>query len=106
MYTDTIKYMLDGMERYGEQKKLLRGGFYRTISKGGNAYMSYEEYSALYFGWTTADWKDLGTDIKLLKTTTMDYVKGLARNELMVDPDEHQIRYLTCCKVTRQDMPW
>jgi hypothetical protein len=93
----------DDNKRIGVQK---RGWLYRNLRKGGSALMEYEQVKATCEGIMNLGWKDLGYDLKTLKGYAGTVVKDLAKNELMIDPDEHKIGYLTCTKVQPADIPW
>jgi len=81
-----------------------RGTFFRGLYKG--SYMDAEDVRNMCQEIMNSSWKDLGDDLKALKTYAADTVEKLAENQLMVDPDAHGVGYLTCTKIEPKDFLW
>lgn len=83
-----------------------RGAFFRKIRQGGSAYMEYAEMRRAMERIMPSAVENLDEDLALLKEHASASVEELARNELMLDVEACGLGYLTCTKVTMEDMPW
>ncbi|KAF2652351.1 hypothetical protein K491DRAFT_577216, partial [Lophiostoma macrostomum CBS 122681] len=102
LFRDTLANRFAALEK----SKRLSGTLVRQIKRAGDEYMDYEHVKELCRNILKSEWKDLAHDLKLIKGYAATIVSDLAKNELMIDPDEHGIGYLTCTKVRAQDIPW
>ncbi|KAF2275201.1 uncharacterized protein EI97DRAFT_379662, partial [Westerdykella ornata] len=100
LFRDAIANGLRALER----KK--RGTCYRKILAGGSAYLDYPEIRDSCRKIMLTEWDDLAEDLKSLKAYASHIVEKVGANELMIDPDTNGIGYLTCVKVSAEDIPW
>ncbi|KAI8940800.1 hypothetical protein NX059_002063 [Plenodomus lindquistii] len=85
---------------------LKRGKVFRQIYKGGSAYMVYEEMERMMKRIMPSAVGNLSEDLALLKVYASEFVKELARNELMLDVEASGVGWLTCVRIEREDIPW
>jgi hypothetical protein len=81
-----------------------RGTFFRGLHKG--SYMDTEDVRGMCQEIMNSSWKDLSDDLKALKAYAADTVEMLAKNQLMIDPDTHEVGYLTCIRIESKDFLW
>lgn len=105
LFRDTVARCLHNIDK-PKQRSINRGSIYRKIHKGGSAYLGFEEVQIICHGTMQTSWRDLGGELNILKEYASEIVRDLARNELMIDPEEHKIGYLTCTKIKPEDIPW
>jgi hypothetical protein len=88
----------------------LDGGaaFYRAIRDGGEAYLDTEEQTnTSAFPLSPKKAATLDHRLGLVKNEVSKYVADLLVNESRYDPGEMgELRYLTCCKVEDDELPW
>ena len=85
------------------------GTYYRTLSKGGDAYLPAEKQAEKLCeisGYGMRHWEDVAQDLKALKDFAMRAVALLVKNNLFLEPVSAGIEYLTCTEVTADDYPW
>lgn len=83
--------------------------YYRTLSKGGDAYLPADKQVTKLCGISGSgieDWDEVAIDLKVLKEFAMEVVAPLVKNNLTLDPVSVGIEYLTCTEVTADDYPW
>lgn len=118
LFRDTLTSVLRSNDK-SEVDSLKRGGFFRKISKGGSAYMAFEDVRQVLLRVMPSAVETLREDLNDLKAFASKVVKELARNELSLDGDEiarsevvrkdkKRVRaeWLTCAKVEEKDVPW
>lgn len=82
------------------------GKLYRGIAKGTLRWVQTDYLREVCGGVMKLAWKELGEDVVKLRGCAKGAVERLADNQLMIDPDEHGVGYLTCVKVEEGDVPW
>ncbi|KAL9119820.1 MAG: hypothetical protein Q9187_003627 [Circinaria calcarea] len=85
------------------------GTYYRTLSKGGDAYLPAEKQAAKLCGISGPGmevWDEVAIDLNILKEFAIKAVAPLVKNNLTLDPVSVGIEYLTCTEVTADDYPW
>ncbi|KAG9200214.1 hypothetical protein G6514_007426 [Epicoccum nigrum] len=97
---------------------LKRGEFFRKVSRGGSAYMVFEDVRAVLLRVMPSAVETLREDLNDLKASASELVGELARNELSLDGDEvartevvkdgKRIKagWLTCAKVEDREILW
>lgn len=83
--------------------------FYRAIEKAGSAYLDAQDYANFHnlFQMSTKGRTILYDKLRLLKFEVKKYVSSLLVNRSQLDIEaEGELQHLTCCEVTRADMPW
>ncbi|PVI07589.1 hypothetical protein DM02DRAFT_700470 [Periconia macrospinosa] len=91
---------------YNRNAVLDRGIFFRNLAKGAFEPLDGERVRKVCHGFMRAEWKDFSDDLHKLKEYAAKAASDLAINQLMIDPDTHEVGYLTCVKVTNEDFPW
>jgi len=86
---------------------------YRTMAKGGDAYLSLkevqtwlEEYKVGTLDYAQWDSLELEEDLRIMKTYAQKEVQALIVNQSMLGVEEEGIEYLTCTKVENDELPW
>ncbi|KAF2095063.1 hypothetical protein NA57DRAFT_79552 [Rhizodiscina lignyota] len=80
------------------------GRIYRTLRRGGDAYLpSNPTIQQLAFDRT---WDEFDRDLKMLKGYARRVAADLAKNRLIIDPGNHDLGYLTCAEINLDDAPW
>ncbi|KAF2868315.1 hypothetical protein BDV95DRAFT_500755 [Massariosphaeria phaeospora] len=106
VFHDHLTYALRTLA-FDKKASLKRGVLFRTIHKGVNAYMEYEYARDLCKKIMPLGFKrEFGQDLKNLKEHAALITRHLAKNELMIDPDQHDLGYLTCTKIEDADIIW
>jgi hypothetical protein len=86
---------------------------YRTMSKGDDAYLAFddvktwrEEYKVAT--WDCAQWDtlELKEDLKIMKEYAQKQVKPLVEHHSILGLEEEGIEYFTCTKVENDELPW
>ena len=90
----------------GSKYSLNRGRLFRKISKGGSECISFESMRRLMEKVMPSALDSLSEDLNMLKEHAKEYVKDLAKNELLLDVETNGVNYLTCTKITAKDIPW
>ncbi|PSN70952.1 hypothetical protein BS50DRAFT_486658, partial [Corynespora cassiicola Philippines] len=103
MFRDTIARELESLDN-DRRSSLRKGIFYRKIH--GEDYLDYESTKSIGQGLVGGRWESLGKELKELKRDAAQVVEEVAKNELMIDPAAHGIEYLTCTKISEEDIPW
>ncbi|KAF2854346.1 hypothetical protein T440DRAFT_515065 [Plenodomus tracheiphilus IPT5] len=104
-FRDILARQFQALE-HSSSASLKRGKVFRQLHRGGSAYMVYKEMERLMKRIMPSAVPNLSEDLGVLKEFAREYVKGLARNELMLDVDTNQVGYLTCSRIGREDIPW
>ncbi|TKA73474.1 hypothetical protein B0A55_05945 [Friedmanniomyces simplex] len=81
-------------------------GFYRTLHRGGDAYMAFEDVLASWKGAGAKEQRveaELRTHVKMLKARGVDIVAPLVRSSLQLE-GRGRLRYLSCGEVG--GLPW
>jgi len=103
MFQDWLATSLDE----AEDDPIQRGAVYRTLHKGGEAYLPvwevYEKMKELGVGF---EHRELAEDMEALKELAKGIVKELCKNNVMLDVDRNKIQHLTCAEFEDEDMPW
>jgi hypothetical protein len=113
---------LTGVLRSNDESRappLKRGGFFRKISRGGSAYMAFEDVRGMLLRVMPSAVDTLREDLNDLKAFASGVVEEVAKNELSLDGDEIarsevvtrdgkriKAEWLTCAKVEEKDIPW
>ena len=104
-FRDNLARELTNLED-DKRGSLRRGKLFRKIFKAGSAYMDYEDMRRLLQRVMPSAVDSLSEDLALLKEHASEYVKDLAKNELMLDVEANNVSYLTCTQITAEDIPW
>ena len=92
-----------------EQDREYDGSYFRAIAKGGDAYLPFETVSRKlnrFKGGDYGSWAEVGNDLRMVKEAAGKEVEELVKNNLMLDVEAANIKYLTCTKVDNADYPW
>lgn len=104
-FRDQVAKRISAIDRH-KQASLHRGTFHRGIKKGTLPWMETEHMREVCKKIMPLHWKELNEELVLLREHAAKVVGELAANELMIDPDENGVNYLTCAKVTSEEVPW
>jgi hypothetical protein len=104
VFRDQLAQRIHQLER--SRDSLSRGTLFRGLHKGTLPCLETEHVRTICQGTMHSDWHDLSDDLKRLKDYAGQLVAELAVNELMIDPDAHDVGYLTCAKIKNEDVPW
>ena len=102
-------WLARNLHTYRGNGKGYYGTCYRTMSKGGDAYLPAEKQAeklGVIRGCGMRDWEDVAEDLKVMKDFAMKAVAVLVKNNLFLEPVSTGIEYLTCTEVTADDYPW
>lgn len=118
IFRDTLSSILRSNDA-SKALTLKRGGFFRKISRGGSAYMAFEDVRQALLRVMPSAVETLREDLNDLKDAAKKEVEELARNESSLDWDEVartevvtregkrvKAEWLTCAKVEEKDIPW
>ena len=118
IFRDTLSSILRSNDA-SKALTLKRGGFFRKISRGGSAYMAFEDVRQVLLRVMPSAVETLREDLNDLKDAAKKEVEELARNESSLDWDEVartevvtrevkrvKAEWLTCAKVEEKDVPW
>ncbi|KAE8349121.1 hypothetical protein BDV28DRAFT_152187 [Aspergillus coremiiformis] len=99
------------MAVYEDRTYFARDGgaaFYRTIYKGGDAYLDTKEQQKLNaFPLNVHEARILKERLDILKDDMSKFVSVLLINESRYDPGVMgELPYLTCCKIDDDELPW
>lgn len=91
-------------------REALDGGyaFYKALHDGGQAYLHHLDFQNFhsYFPMSAKACNVLEANMAILKEDVRSFVKDLMRNNVHVDPKEHDINWLTCAHLEKEDYPW
>jgi hypothetical protein len=118
LFRDTLTTVLRSNDE-SKVEPLKRGGFFRKISRGGSAYMAFEDVRRVLLRVMPSAVDTLREDLNDLKASASEVVEEVAKNELSMDGDEVarsevvtkdgkriKAEWLTCAKVEEKDIPW
>jgi hypothetical protein len=83
--------------------------FYHQIGEGGQAYLSHETFQNFhkYFPMSSKACNVLEANMGIMKEEVKHFVKDILVNNVNVDNVGYpHLRWLTCVKVTKEDLPW
>ena len=118
LFRDTLTSVLRSNDE-SAAPPLKRGEFFRKVSRGGSAYMVFEDVRKMLLQVMPSAVETLREDLNDLKAFASGIVGDLARNGLSLDGEEVarsevvtkdgkrvKAGWLTCAKVDEKDIPW
>ncbi|KAF2004487.1 hypothetical protein P154DRAFT_387942, partial [Amniculicola lignicola CBS 123094] len=105
IFRDGLVHELNAVQK--RSGVLRRGKVFRALFKGTCDFMDYDNVKdacRLIKSSGIGEWALAREALDCLKEYVAEVVKDLVKNELLIDPEAHNIGWLTCVKV--EDVPW
>jgi hypothetical protein len=82
--------------------------FYAALAEGGQAYLSHLDFQEFhrYFPMSIKACHVLEANMGVLKEDIKQFVAPLVQQRTHLKRDEYDIRWLTCCSIEKEDLPW
>ncbi|KIW97107.1 uncharacterized protein Z519_02499 [Cladophialophora bantiana CBS 173.52] len=82
--------------------------FYAALHEGGQAYLNHMDFQEFhkYFPMSIKACHVLEANMGVLKEDVKRFVDDLMIERTHLKRDEHEIYWLTCAKIEKEDMPW
>lgn len=82
--------------------------FYKALHDGGDAYLTHEDFENFhrFFPMSIKACNVLEANMSVLKADIKQFVEALMAEHTHLKRAEHNITWLTCAKIEKEDLPW